>query len=198
MLCCHNFPDIGCFSNFTFTDTHTSLLNLNLSFLHYFIPTLQNFTEEKKSKRNLEVSSCNAANSPLSLNSPSSSHHAGFYVHLPPQPPVNLAPNSHWKSSSRSPFWLQSVSALVSQKRGDRKWCHLALSYGIISVSWITMMKTVHLSPCLLSVLEKKDQCRKNKEQDTGIWESPGNVGAHHKLEASLERAQNCRAYPVL
>lgn len=48
MLCCHNFPDIGCFSNFTFTDTHTSLLNLNLSFLHYFIPTLQNFTEEKK------------------------------------------------------------------------------------------------------------------------------------------------------
>lgn len=85
----HNFPAIGCFSNFTFTDTHTSSLNLNSPFPRYY-----KISQRKNSNRNLEVSSCNADSSPLCLYSPSSSCLAGFCVHLLPQPPVPPSPNS--------------------------------------------------------------------------------------------------------
>lgn len=188
----HNFPAIGCFSNFTFTDTHTSSLNLNSPFPRYY-----KISQRKNSNRNLEVSSCNTASSPLSLYSPSSSCLAGFCVHLLPQPPVP-PPLIPLEILPKIPI-LTGIRLLSGEP--EKGWQE-AMTSGFLLWDYACSLDHYDENCVSLSLLiervEKKGQGGKNKEQNTGMWESPGNAGAHHKVVALLERAQNCRACPGL
>lgn len=124
-------------------------------------PTLvQNFTEEKKQ---LEKS-WSFFNSPQSLYHPTSSHLAKFCVHLPPQPPATSA-----CSLLLIPLEIRiPILTGICLPAGDpeKPWQEVMAS-GFLLWGYPcfldTMMKIVHLTPCLLDVLKKRVSAGKIK-----------------------------------